>query len=63
MLTGLLPEVKVDKPLPVLERQSMPHLPVSERISDFNEVELGLSEDAALKEAARCLDCGLQCYG
>jgi NADPH-dependent glutamate synthase beta subunit-like oxidoreductase len=63
MLTGLLPEVKVDKPLPVLERQSMPHLPVSERISNFNEVELGLSEDAALKEAARCLDCGLQCYG
>ena len=63
MLTGLLPEVKVDKPLPVLERQSMPHLPVSERIDNFNEVELGFNEELALKEAARCLDCGLQCYG
>jgi len=35
-----------------------------ERITDFREVELGLSEEQALAEAARCLRCGLcsECY-
>ncbi len=38
--------------------------PVVDRVSDFREVELCLSEDQALAEAARCLACGLcsECY-
>ena len=38
--------------------------PVADRVSDFREVELCLSEDQALAEAARCLACGLcsECY-
>lgn len=35
----------------------MPKRPVEERVHSFEEVALGVSEDAALKEAARCLQC------
>lgn len=37
---------------------------VEERIGDFREVELGLTETQALAEAERCLACGLcaECY-
>ncbi|MBN1546592.1 MAG: hypothetical protein JW902_08035 [Syntrophaceae bacterium] len=31
-----------------------------ERIKDFREVELGLSKEAALREASRCLRCDIQ---
>lgn len=37
-------------------RQSVPKLPASERKS-FREVSLGLSEEAAVAEAERCLNC------
>ena len=43
-------------------RASMPELSVDERKLSFIEVELGLSEDAAVKEAKRCLQCGLYCF-
>jgi heterodisulfide reductase subunit A-like polyferredoxin len=38
--------------------------PASQRVGDFREVELRLSEEQALAEAARCLSCGLcsECY-
>ena len=39
-------------------RQEMPELPLEERLSSFREVELGYSEEAALEEASRCLECG-----
>ena len=39
-------------------RVKMPAVAPSERIHDFREIELGLSEEQALKEAARCLECG-----
>jgi len=32
-------------------------MPVAERISNFKEVVLGFSEEAAMKEAERCLNC------
>lgn len=35
-------------------------LPVAERIRGFDQVELGLSEDMAIKEAKRCLRCDLE---
>jgi len=45
-------------------RVATPKAPVAERLGDFREVELCLSEDQALGEAARCLSCGLcsECY-
>ncbi|MGD8398972.1 MAG: FAD-dependent oxidoreductase, partial [Anaerolineae bacterium] len=45
-------------------RAETPKAPVAERVGDFREVELCLSEGEALAEAARCLSCGLcsECY-
>lgn len=40
------------------ERQQMPVLPPEER-KGFAEVELGFSEEAAIAEASRCLNCGV----
>ncbi len=40
------------------ERQEMPELPVAERIKTLDEVELGLTEEQALEETKRCLECG-----
>ena len=42
------------------KRPAMPHLSVSNRINNFNEVELGLSEETALREARRCVRCDLE---
>jgi NADH-quinone oxidoreductase subunit F len=42
-----------------LVRPNMKELPVSGRIGNFEEVELGLDEQAALNEARRCLRCDL----
>jgi NADPH-dependent glutamate synthase beta subunit-like oxidoreductase len=38
-------------------RQGMPSLPVEKRSGNFNEVELGLSREEAVREANRCLSC------
>ena len=35
-------------------------LPVAERLKGFSQVELGLSEEMAIKEAERCLRCDLE---
>ena len=40
-------------------RQKMPTIPLEERISGFKETELGFSEELAVKEANRCLACGI----
>jgi len=40
-------------------REMMPTAPVQERIRDFREVELGLTEEQAHAEALRCLRCGI----
>ncbi|WP_027184776.1 FAD-dependent oxidoreductase [Desulfovibrio inopinatus] len=45
------------------DRADMPHLcHGKERTCTFNEVEGVLTEQEALAEATRCLDCGLVCY-
>jgi heterodisulfide reductase subunit A-like polyferredoxin len=44
------------------ERARMPELPVERRAGNFDEVELGLTEETALREAARCLSCR-RCIG
>jgi heterodisulfide reductase subunit A-like polyferredoxin len=50
-----LEEGKVD----LTPRIIIPELPARERIQDFREVELVLSEEQARREAARCLACGI----
>jgi formate dehydrogenase major subunit len=44
--------------VPRAERQEMPELPVETRIHTMDEVELGFSEEQALIETERCLECG-----
>jgi heterodisulfide reductase subunit A-like polyferredoxin len=44
------------------ERGVMPELLVEERITNFNEVELGYEEATAVEEANRCLSCR-KCIG
>lgn len=39
------------------DRQPMPLLSPSERVSNFKEVTLGFTEEAAIAEAERCLNC------
>jgi len=39
-------------------RQAMPLLPVEKRIGGFEEIETGFTEEMALQEAERCLNCG-----
>lgn len=48
--------------VPRLPRAQMPLLPVANRLNGFKEVELGLPEPDARKEAQRCLQCGRTCY-
>ncbi len=55
---GPLPE-KVAERVPRRSRQEMPVLPADERKRNFRPYELGLDEDAAVREAGRCLNCGL----
>jgi len=40
-------------------RTTIPELPEKERIKDFREVELVLTEEQAKQEASRCLGCGI----
>ncbi|MBN2565641.1 MAG: FAD-dependent oxidoreductase, partial [Candidatus Eisenbacteria bacterium] len=41
-------------------RQEMPELSVAERVHTFDEVELGYTEDQAIAETGRCLECGCE---
>jgi len=52
-------EVEVDIPSDIIKanRQPMPNLPAAERVSNFKEVVMGFSEEAAIAEAERCLNC------
>ncbi|MCP4684274.1 MAG: molybdopterin-dependent oxidoreductase [bacterium] len=40
------------------ERHHMPEMSAAQRITTFNEVELGYSEDMAQEESMRCAECG-----
>ncbi len=41
--------------------ESMPARPPERRVGDFDQIELGFTEEMAKKEASRCLECG--CLG
>lgn len=43
-------------------RQKMPHISLEERNLNFKEVELGFTEEIALRETSRCLSCR-RCIG
>ncbi len=43
-------------------RVEMPEMEPMVRVKSFDEVALGLSEEAAKYEASRCLQCGILCY-
>ena len=51
----------VEKEFEKIERTDMVELPVEQR-RNFDEVELGLTEEMARRETQRCLQCGLICY-
>ena len=59
------PEHPAYRPIPENEppapREAMPELALEKRVSGFDEVELGLDEEAGKREAARCLNCGYCC--
>jgi NADPH-dependent glutamate synthase beta subunit-like oxidoreductase len=44
------------------ERVKMPELPVAERIRSFVEADLVITEEEALRESERCLNCCRLCY-
>lgn len=52
-------EIEIDIPpgTEKQDRQPMPQLPAAERIAGFKEVNMGFSEEAAVSEAKRCLNC------
>jgi heterodisulfide reductase subunit A2 len=47
-----------------LARAAMPELSLDRRLGGFDEVELGFDEEAAVREASRCLNCGVcsECF-
>ena len=46
-----------DEEVQEIPRAEMPTLAADERVVDFRETELGLSEEQAIREASRCLRC------
>lgn len=47
-----------------IPRQEAEYRPVKERLRDFNEVEIRLSDEQTRQQAARCMDCGVPfCHG
>ncbi len=52
-------EIRIDPDLEKIPRQKIDTVPIQERQSMDKEVELGFSEEVAVKEAVRCLQCHL----
>ncbi|MBW1667130.1 MAG: FAD-dependent oxidoreductase [Deltaproteobacteria bacterium] len=51
------------EPVPEAPREKMPERPAEEQLANPDaEIALGYTEDQALREANRCLQCGLICY-
>ena len=54
-------DIEIETSLPVRwgKRAVMAELPIAQRVSGFEEVELGFSAEEAMAEAKRCLSCGV----
>jgi NADH-quinone oxidoreductase subunit F len=50
----------VERDIEEAMRPEVPCLPVNKRINNFNEVNLNITEEAAIIEARRCLRCDLE---
>jgi NADPH-dependent glutamate synthase beta subunit-like oxidoreductase/dihydroorotate dehydrogenase len=61
---SVIPEQKVNRDFFIevtdagTTKEPTPMIPVKDRFPGFTEVETGLAEDAARREAARCMHCG-----
>jgi NAD(P)H-dependent glutamate synthase small subunit len=45
-------------------RQDVPHRDVNDRVKDFFEIDVPLPEDVLVRQASRCMDCGVPfCHG
>ena len=45
-------------------REDVQYRPIEERINDYFEIEIPLSEDTLIRQATRCMDCGIPfCHG
>ena len=54
------------KPTGFLEydRREVDHRPVEQRVGDFHEIDVPCPEDVLIRQAARCMDCGIPfCHG
>jgi len=60
ILKGDLENIEIENfsSAPSEPREIMPELEPAERISNYEQIELGLPEAGALREAERCLSCG-----
>jgi glutamate synthase (NADPH) small chain len=46
------------------KREEPDHRPVAERVKDYFEINLPMPEDTLLRQASRCMDCGIPfCHG
>jgi NADH-quinone oxidoreductase subunit F len=54
------PAELAEKDIEEAARPIVPCLPVNKRINNFNEVNLNITEEAAVREARRCLRCDLE---
>jgi len=54
------PNKMTEEEIEKAKRTKMPKLPVKKRQKNFKEVDLGLTEEMAVKEAKRCLRCELE---
>ena len=50
---------KLPSPEEKRAREKMPTLSLEQRLGGFEEVELGFTEETAVREANRCLECGI----
>ena len=57
MRTDVVDRIEMDRDYDRINRQPMPTLPLKRRMGVFDEVELGFTEEMAMREAKRCLRC------
>jgi NADH-quinone oxidoreductase subunit F len=58
--TYIEPVELTDEEIAQAKRPEMPKLSLKQRVNNFKEIELGFTEEMAVKEARRCLRCDLE---
>ncbi len=57
MTADIVKKIEMEGDYDSINRQPMPTLPLERRMGVFDEVELGFTEEMAIREAKRCLKC------